>query len=92
MAFLRRVAVLVARVVRCVASTLRKGVAEIAVAACLLGGWFALAYGVATLLGRHVWPFAIAVLLFSLGGWQLTWRVVKRGLYVLSREEPPKNA
>lgn len=76
---------------RSVVAALLKWRAEVAVAIALLGGWLALTIGLASLLGHRVWPFAIALLLLSLGGWKLCWTLATCGLYKLTREPKVPN-
>lgn len=65
---------------------------EISVGLCLVVGWASLAAGVASLLGWRVWPFAIALLLFSVAGFRLIGTIVRDGLYDLMREPKVPNA
>lgn len=59
--------------------------AEIALSLALLGGWYAMSVGFASILGHRVWPFAIAALLFSCCGWKLLRQLAGDGLYALTR-------
>jgi hypothetical protein len=61
--------------------------AEVLLTGAALGGWYALTYGLAGLLGTKVWPLSVGVLLLSGCGWKLLWRIVTDGLYDLTREE-----
>jgi hypothetical protein len=58
---------------------------EILTAMAFLGGWLLLTYGVARLLSDIVWPLSGGLLLLSLGGWKLLWKLSTDGLYVLTR-------
>lgn len=76
------------RVVNRLLAALGKYRAEVALGAALLGGWASLAFGLSRIAGPRVWPFAVAVLLLSGAGWRFTYRLVRDGLYTLTR--PPK--
>lgn len=76
------------RDVRRLLARIGKNGAELAQGAALLGGWAALAFGLSLVLGPRVWPFAVAALLLSASGWRFTYRLVRDGLYTLTRRPP----
>lgn len=76
------------RPVRRALALLSKSRAELALGAALLGGWASLAFGLSLVLGPRVWPFAVAMLLLSAAGWRFTYRLVRDGLYTLTRRPP----
>lgn len=59
--------------------------AELAVTAAVIGGWLLLTYGVASLTAPIAWAFSGGLLLLSLCGWRFLWRLVRDGLYELTR-------
>lgn len=60
---------------------------ETLTATAFIGGWLLITAGIAALTSRVAWLFSLGVLLISLGGWRLLWRMATDGLYALTREE-----
>lgn len=57
--------------------------------AAAIAGWFGVSLWVAQFF-PHIWPLAIAVLLFAFAGFRWIALLAWAGLYTLSRPEPPK--
>lgn len=63
----------------------RVALPEILTTAALLGGWLLLTLGVVALTSPLAWLFSGGLLLISLAGWKLLWRLATDGLYTLTR-------
>lgn len=62
--------------------------AEIAVSACLLGGWGLVTVAITQLLPHApVWPLSAGLFFLSLTGWKLIGQTAWFGLYALYKEE-----
>lgn len=85
LAFLRTVAAAAAAFVLALGRDTWAARAEILTASAIFGGWALITYGIATLTAPIAWAFSFGVLLLSLAGWRLLWRIVTRGLYLLSK-------
>lgn len=59
--------------------------AELLTAGAMVSGWMLVTYGVVVLTAPIAWAFSLGVLLLSLAGWRLLWRIVSDGLYDLTR-------
>jgi hypothetical protein len=64
---------------------LRLAFPEILTAGAFVGGWALLTAGVAALTSSLAWLFSGGLLLISLGGWKLLWKLATSGLYALTR-------
>ena len=61
--------------------------AEVATAAAFLMGWACVTAGLALWISPRVWLVSLGLLLISLGGWELLYFVIRKGLYTLTRPE-----
>ena len=64
--------------------------AEFLTGFALLVGWVLVVVGVAALTTRWALPIGLGLLLISLGGWDLLWTIIRKGLYVLTRTNEGK--
>ena len=64
--------------------------AQLATAAAFLVGWGLLTWAVVLFTAPAVWLISLGLLLISLGGWELLYLVVRKGLYTLTRPEQEK--
>lgn len=64
--------------------------AELLTGFALLVGWILVVIGIAALTSRWALPIGLGVLLISLGGWDLLWTIIRKGLYVLTRNNEGK--
>jgi hypothetical protein len=64
--------------------------AELATAAAFLLGWAVVTWAIVLFTRPVVWLVSLGVLLISLGGWELLYLVVRKGLYTLTRPERKK--
>jgi len=64
--------------------------AELATAAAFLLGWALVTWAIVLFTTPVVWLISLGVLLISLGGWELLYLIVRKGLYTLTRPDQEK--
>ena len=60
---------------------------ELGTAIAFVAGWILITWAVALFTSPRAWLVSAGLLLISLGGWELLFLVMRKGLYTLTRPE-----